>query len=185
VRATRLVAGLAAAALAVIPAEAGAQSRQRWSLQGSGEWVFPTKNYGAVLQSNTTLGWELQGRYTFGRFSLGGGYQRCTVFKADAIDLTGTMSVGFLEPRYVIAVLGGRVAPYLALRGGYGALLIRPTPRVTTNSFTYGAGAGLLIAVAPRIALDLGGQYFVADFGGSGGTAGYYLARLGVAIGLF
>lgn len=182
---SRLVVGLVAAALAVTSVEAVGQSRQPWSLQASGEWVFPTKDYGDVLQSGSTLGWELQARFTFGRISLGAGYQRSTVFKSDPADLTGTISVGFLEPRYVVAVLGERAAPYLAGRFGYGALLIRETPRVTETSFTYGAGAGVLIAVAPRFALDVGGQYFVADFGGSGGTAGYLLARLGVAVGLF
>jgi hypothetical protein len=39
--------------------------------------------------------------------------------------------------------------------------------------------------VSPRVTIDVGGQYFLADFGGSGGTAGYFLARLGVAVGLF
>jgi len=185
VRHSRSIAGLAVAAFAVASVEAAAQSRQPFSLQASGGWVFPTKDYGDVLQSGSTPGWELQGRYTFGRFSLGVGYQRSTVFKSDAADLTGTISVGFVEPRYVLTVLGERVAPYVAGRLGYGALLIRETPRVTTTSFTYGAGAGVMIAVAQRIAIDAGGQYFVADFGGSGGTAGYFLARLGAAVGLF
>jgi len=182
-RRSRLVLGLAAATLAVASVEVAAQSRQPWSLQLSGEGVFPTKDYGDVLQSASTLGWELQARYTFGRFSLGAGYQRSTVFKSDAAGLTGTISAGFVEPRFVVTVLG-RMAPYLAARLGGGALLIRQTPRVTNDSFTYGAGAGVMIAVVPRIALDVGGQYFVADFGGGGGSAGYFLARLGLAVGL-
>ena len=173
-----------AAALVVVPV-AVAQSRQPWSLQASGEWAFPTKDYGDVLTSGSTLGWELQVRHTFSRFSLGAGYQRTTVFKSDVADLTGTLSLGFVEPRYVVAVLGERAAPYVAARVGYGALLIRETPRVTENSFTYGAGLGVMVALAPRISIDVGGQYFLADFGGSGGTAGYWLARLGLAAGLF
>lgn len=180
-----LLVGLAIAAIAVTFAEASAQSRQPWSFQASGEGVFPTKDYGDALPSGSTPGWELQGRYTFGRFSLGAGYQRSTVFKSDVAALTGTISVGFVEPRYVVTVLGERVATYVAARLGGGALLIRETPRVTENSFTYGAGAGALIAVAPRFAVDVAGQYFVADFGGGGGTAGYFLARVGVAVGLF
>jgi hypothetical protein len=77
------------------------------------------------------------------------------------------------------------VAPYLAGRLGYGQLLIRENPRLTENSFTYGGGAGVLIALAARISIDVGGQYFVANFGGSGGSAGYFLARLGLGVGLF
>jgi len=185
VRHFQIIAGLAAAVLALSPRPAGAQSRQPWSLQASGEWAFPTTDYGDVLQSGAKLGWELQGRYTFGKFSVGAGYQRTTVFKSDEADLTGTLSLGFVEPRYVVAVVGERLAPYLAARFGYGALLIREEPRVTENSFTYGAGVGVIIALAPRVSLDVGGQYFLADFGGSGGTAGYFLARLGLAVGLF
>ncbi len=133
----------------------------------------------------STLGWELQGRYTFGRISIGAGYQHSTVFKLAAADLTGTLSVGFLEPRVVVVVLAQRMAPYLAARIGYGALLIRGTPSSRQESFTYGGGAGVLIAVVPRVALDLGGQYFVANFGSGGGSAGYLLGRVGLAIGLF
>lgn len=180
-----LVLGLAAAALAVPSADAAAQSLQRFSLQASGEWVFPTRAYGDGLQSGATLGWELQGRFTFGRFSLGAGYQRSTVFKSDAANLTGTLSLGFVEPRLVVAVIGEHLAPYLAGRVGYGKLLIRESPRVTETSFTYGGGAGFLIALSRTLSIDVGGQYFVADFDGSGGTAGYFLARLGIAVGLF
>lgn len=162
-----------------------AQSRQPWSVQLSGEWVFPTKRYGDVLQHGSTPGWELQGRYTFGRFSVGAGYQRSVIFKSDAADLTGTISAAFLEPRYVVAVVGDRLAPYVAGRLGYGSLLIRESPHITETSLTYGGGAGVLIALVPRVALDMGGQYFIADFGGGDGTAGYVLARLGVSIGLF
>jgi opacity protein-like surface antigen len=185
VRQLRFIAAAAVAALLASAGGAAAQSRQPWSVQASGEWAFPTKDYGDVLQSGTTLGWELQGRYTFSRWSVGVGYQRTTVFKSDQADLTGTLSLGFVEPRYVVAVLGQRFAPYVAARLGYGALLIRETPRVTENSFTYGAGAGVMIALGPRFTIDAGGQYFLADFGGSGGTAGYWLARLGLAVGLF
>lgn len=183
-RLSPLIAGLVSA-LSLAPVAARAQSREPWSLQVSGEWVVPTKSYGDVLQAGSSLGWEVQGRYTVGRFSLGVGYQRSTVFKSDAADLSGTVSVGFIEPRLVVAVLGQRVAPYLSARLGYGALLIRETPRVTPRSTTYGVGGGVMIALARRIAVDGGGQYFVANFGGRGGTAGYVLIRLGVAVGLF
>lgn len=181
----RWIVSLTAALLLLGSSVATAQSRQPWSLQLSGEWVFPTKRYGDVLQDGSTPGWELQGRYTFGRFSVGAGYQRSTVFKSDAADLTGTISVAFLEPRYVVAVLGDRLAPYVAGRLGYGALLIRESPHITETSITYGGGAGVLIALVPRVAIDAGGQYFVANFGGGESTAGYVLARLGVSIGLF
>ena len=103
-----------------------AQSKQLVSVQVSGELVFPTEDYG-VLDKGTTLGWEAQARFTFGRFSVGAGYQRSEVFKSDAAigDITATLSLGFVEPRYVLGVFGNVAAPYVAARIGYGSLLVR------------------------------------------------------------
>jgi hypothetical protein len=166
-----------------------AQSRELVSIQVSGELVFPTENYG-VLEKSVTLGWEAQARLTFGRFSVGAGYQRSTVFKSNASagDITATLSVGFVEPRYVVGVFGNLAAPYVAARLGYGSLLIRSPNdlvRSTENSFIYGGGAGVIFQVAQRVGIDVGAQYFVADFTGNQGSAGYFLTRLGVSVGLF
>jgi len=176
-------------ALVVFSMPAAAQSRELVSLQVSGEVVFPTEDYG-VLAASATLGWEAQARFTFGRFSVGAGYERSTVFKsdADAGDITATLSLGFVEPRYVLGVFGNVAAPYVAARLGYGSLLIRsPNDAVhsTEDSFVYGGGAGVIFQVATRIGIDVGAQYFVADFTGGQGSAGYFLTRLGVSIGLF
>ena len=166
-----------------------AQSRQLVSLQLSGELVFPTEDYG-VLDQTTTLGWEAQARFTFGRFSVGAGYQRSEVFKssADVGDITATLSLGFVEPRYVLGVFGNVAAPYLAARFGYGSLLVRSSDdavRSTDDSFIYGGGAGVIFQVIPRLGVDVGAQYFVADFTGGQGSAGYFLVRLGASVGLF
>lgn len=174
------------AVLIALPLSAlAAQSLQPVSMQASGEWVSPTKDYGFALPASATVGWELQARLTSGRVSLGAGYQRSTVFQSDQADLTGTLSLGFVEPRVVVVVLGQRIAPYLAGRLGYGSLLIPQRPSVNESVITYGGGAGVLIALVPRLALDMGGQYFVTDFQSHGGNAGYWLVRLGAAVGLF
>lgn len=192
-RAGKAVKAVKASALAAVlllsSAPLAAQSRELVSLQVSGEVVFPTESYG-VLEANATLGWEAQARLTFGRFSVGAGYQRSQVFKSDASvgDITATLSVGFLEPRYVLGVFGNVAAPYLAARIGYGGLLIRSPSdliRSTENSFIYGGGAGVILQVAQRVGIDVGAQYFVADFTGGQGSAGYFLTRLGVSVGLF
>lgn len=180
----RLVLGMLGLLLA---APLAAQSRQLVSVQVSGELVFPTEDYG-VLDKGTTLGWEAQARFTFGRFSVGAGYQRSEVFKSDAADITATLSLGFVEPRYVLGVFGNVAAPYLAARLGYGGLLVRSPSdlvRSTDNSFIYGGGAGVIFQVASRVGIDLGAQYFVADFTDGQGSAGYFLTRLGVSVGLF
>ena len=186
-RAGRLAGGLMA--LALMSAPLAAQSRELVSLQVSGEVVFPTEDYG-VLEKSATLGWEAQARFTFGRFSVGAGYQRSTVFKSDASvgDITATLSVGFVEPRYVLGVFGNVAAPYVAARIGYGGLLVRSPSdlvRSTDNSFIYGGGLGVIFQVASRVGIDVGAQYFVADFTGGQGSAGYFLTRLGVSVGLF
>ena len=186
-RAGRLAGGLMA--LALMSAPLAAQSRELVSLQVSGEVVFPTEDYG-VLEKSATLGWEAQARFTFGRFSVGAGYQRSTVFKSDASvgDITATLSLGFVEPRYVLGVFGNVAAPYVAARIGYGGLLVRSASdliRSTDNSFIYGGGLGVIFQVASRVGIDLGAQYFVADFTDGQGSAGYFLTRLGVSVGLF
>ncbi len=186
-RAGRLAGGLMA--LALMSAPLAAQSRELVSLQVSGEVVFPTEDYG-VLEKSATLGWEAQARFTFGRFSVGAGYQRSTVFKSDASvgDITATLSLGFVEPRYVLGVFGNVAAPYVAARIGYGGLLVRSASdliRSTDNSFIYGGGLGVIFQVASRVGIDVGAQYFVADFTGGQGSAGYFLTRLGVSVGLF
>jgi predicted porin len=176
-------------ALLLLPGahSAQAQSRQLVSLQASGAMVFPEDDYPG-LESGTRLGWEAQLRFTFGRFSIGGGYQRSRVFQSaeDVGDITATLSLGFIEPRYVLGVLGNVGAPYLAARLGYGGLLIRAPDdvvRSTTESVTYGGGAGMLFRVASGVSADLGAQYFRADF--DQGSSGYFMLRLGASVGLF
>ena len=184
-RCAPVLSALVSVALILAPDHLAAQSAQRVSLQASGEWISPTKDYGVTLPATSTLGREVQARFTAGPFSVGAGYQRSTVFKSDAADVTGTLSMGFLEPRIVVVVVAQRVAPYLAGRVGYGSLLIPERPSTHENVVSYGGGAGVLVAVVPRVAVDLGGQYFVTDFRTQGGSAGYWLARLGLAVGLF
>ena len=88
----------------------------------------------------------------------------------------------------MLGVFGNVAAPYVAARLGYGGLLIRSPSdlvRSTEDSFIYGGGAGVIFQVAQRVGIDVGAQYFVADFTGGQGSAGYFLTRLGVSVGLF
>ncbi len=172
-----------------LPAMAAAQSRELVSLQLSGELVFPTQDYGG-LEKGTTLGWEGQVRFTFSRFSVGVGYENSRVFESNTPggDITANLSIGFVEPRYVLGVFGNIAAPYLAARIGYGSLLVRSSDEsvnTSDGSFIFGGGGGVIFQVAKRVGIDLGAQYFVADFANSSGSAGYFLLRLGVSVGLF
>jgi opacity protein-like surface antigen len=179
-----LWAGLA---LAAITGVSSAQSVQRWSIQGSGALVFPTAEE-TDFENETRLGWEAQVRYTFSRFSIGGGYQRSTVYRFATGDFSAAVSVLFLEPRYV-AVAGSSAALYLAGRVGASQLVCSPADDCVEQEWdvALGGGAGVLIRLSNRVAIDVGSQYFSTRYDIAAGEkrrAGYVLARLGLSIGL-
>lgn len=175
--------------LAVLPwHQAGGQSLQRLSVQGSGALVFPTSS-DPDFTNSTRLGVEGQLRYTFSRFSLGAGYQRSTVYKLEATDFTAAVSLGFLEPRYVAAA-SERMAFYVAGRVGIGSLVCSPKEDCAEQDveLAFGGGGGFLFLLTGNVAIDLGGQFFGTRFTRSVGTdkaqPGYLLARLGLSVGL-
>jgi len=170
-----------AACLAAMVRPAAGQSLQRLSLQGSGAVLFPTTS-DPDFDSKTRLGFEGQLRYTFGRFSVGAGYQRSTVFAFVGNPLTLALSLVFIEPRYVAAA-GHGIAFYLAGRLGVGKLICSESGQCTAqkNNLSYGGGTGLLFRLNRRLSLDLGGQYFAVS---SGVSSGYAMARAGLGIGL-
>jgi len=176
-------------ALGGLGATAHAQSAQKFSVQGSGALVFPTASE-TDFSNNTRLGWEAQLRYTFSRFSLGAGYQQATVYKLDTGTFSGAVSVGFVEPRYVVAA-NNRLALYLAGRLGASKLLCDPKQDCAEQSLqlAVGGGGGVLVKLGGRVSIDLGSQYFATKYNNAetvGGTtsAGYVLARLGLSVGL-
>ena len=173
--------------LAGLTSSLSAQSQQRWSIQGSGALVFPTADE-SDFENSTRLGWEAQVRYTFSRFSLGGGYQRSTVYQFETGDFSAAVSVFFLEPRYVV-LAGSRAALYLAGRVGMSTLVCNPSEDCAEQGghFAAGGGGGILVRLGTRVALDLGSQYFTTQYdivNGQTRTAGYVLARLGLSVGL-
>lgn len=184
----RACSPLLLAAFGMLPcASVAAQSMQRLSLQGSGALVFPTSEE-SDFENDTRLGWEGQLRYTFSRFSLGAGYQRSTVYRLETQDFSGSVSVGFLEPRYVILATNWS-AFYLAGRAGLGSLVCSPDICAEQSlELALGGGGGILLLVTERIALDLGSQYFTTQFTRSvtvqKARTGYVLARVGLSIGL-
>jgi hypothetical protein len=166
-----------AAFLAGQRSRAQAQSLQRLSIQGSGAVLFATAD-DPIFPSKTRLGWEAQLRYTFARFSLGAGYQRSTVFSFQGNPLSIALSLGFIEPRYVI-LASSPLAVYLAGRVGVGKLVCSACTQKT--SATLGGGGGLLYKLSHRLSADLGAQYFrvTGDL-----PSGYAMLRVGLGIGL-
>lgn len=170
---------LVLAALSLAAPPAGAQSLQRWSVQGSAAVIAPVSPPEG-LDSDIGLGFDAQLRYTFSRWSLGAGYQRSDVYQASASDLTIALSVGFLEPRYV-AFASGPVAGYLAGRLGAGQLDCSLDRCDNDWHVVGGGGGGLLFKLSDRLSLDLGGQYFVVA---DASSSDYATARLGLGVGL-
>jgi len=163
--------------LAGLFGSAAPQSLQRLSLQGSGAALFPTTE-DPNFESETRLGYEVQARYTFSRFSIGAGYQRSTVFSSP--DLNLALSLGFVEPRYVIAA-GSTLAFYLAGRLGAGKLVCSEACQAQDTNLSYGGGGGVLIKLSRRASGDLGAQYFQV----SGDlSSGYAMLRAGLSVGL-
>jgi opacity protein-like surface antigen len=172
---------LLALCLVTAARSASAQSHQKFSLQGSGAALFATKQ-DPNFDSQTRLGYELQARYTFSRFSIGAGYQRSRVFKFTSAPLSVDLSLGFIEPRYVMAA-GSGVALYLAGRVGVGKLLCSDASSCQTNqtNLGYGGGGGLLFKLSQRLSADLGGQFFQVN---GDLSSGYAMIRAGLGIGL-
>ena len=164
-----------------------AQSAQKLSIQGSGAVLFATRK-DPTYDSKTRLGYEGQARYTFGRFSLGAGYQRSTVFAFTDNPHTLALSYFFLEPRFVVAA-GGGVAFYLAGRAGAGKIICSTSGDCPPQDYRIGGGGGggLLFRLNNRLSADLGGQFFQAPaLSGPGGsvTSGYAMVRAGLSLGL-
>lgn len=175
-----LLAGLAGM---LVAGELAAQSLQRLSVQGSGALLFASGDNPANdpgFENHTRLGYEGQLRYTISRWSIGTGYQRSTVhrFSAGEVEFTAALSLGFLEPRYLVAA-GNRAAWYLAGRLGLGKLICSEECNANDWYAAYGGGSGILLRLSNRAALDLGGQFFVVS-----DNTGYAMLRLGLGFGL-
>jgi opacity protein-like surface antigen len=177
---------LCAACAMTLASSLAAQSQQRLSLQGSGAILFATRK-DPDFESKTRLGFELQARYTFGRFSLGAGYQRSTVFAFTDNPLTLALSFGFVEPRLVLVTRSG-VAWYLAGRIGAGKIVCSTSGCAEQKlRLGFGGGSGLLFRLSRRLSADLGGQFFQAPAlsGPSGNvSSGYAMLRAGLGLGL-
>jgi len=165
--------------LPVGPTRAEGQSRQPWSVQGSAAVIWPLDEP-VALESDVRIGWDGQVRYTFSRLSVGAGIQRSPILRATTGDLSVALLLGFVEPRYVVTA-GSGAALYVAGRLGAGRLSCSPDRCSDDWHVTIGGGGGVLFQITPRLAADLGAQFFtVADASNSN----YLTARLGLGLGL-
>lgn len=169
----------AAIALVAFASSLEAQSAQPVSIQASGALVFPSKSQ-APFESDTRFGFDVQARYTFSRWSVGVGYQRSTVFRSTTIDVKAALSLFFVEPRLVVTA-NRNVGLYLAGRAGIGKLVCTPDRCSESSYGTFGGGGGVLFRLSRAFAVDVGAQFFTVT---DDANTGYFLARLGLGLGL-
>jgi hypothetical protein len=155
----------------VIASNAGAQSRQFFSIQGSGLLTSLRGDAFDLLRIGTGLGGEFQVRLNPGSTSFGLGYQ-VTVHSSTSQGLANhmTMSGVFFEPRYAIAISSRVVRPYVA---GRLAWLMQSTDlgdigttyKVKANAFAFGGGGGFVARLTNHVGFDLGLALTSANFG--------------------
>jgi opacity protein-like surface antigen len=110
-------------------------------------------------------GFDVQLRVAGGSLSLGVGYARTS---HDLPDIKEDIHVGtfFAEPRVAFALPTTRVTPYVAARVGRATQKLEVgTDDAKWNGWSYGAGGGLLIRVAPTVDVDLGTLLTRLSFG--------------------
>jgi hypothetical protein len=150
------------AILAVAP-NASAQSRQPWSVQGSG--LYTAQDLGGNAGTVGGVGFEAQARRTFPRWSVGAGAQYST--HSSGGDELGLLGV-FLEPRLVLGVSAGPFAPYLAgrlvyLRGSLTSDVL--DGEGSSSGFAIGGGAGLIYPLTRTVNFDVGGAILHQSLG--------------------
>ena len=131
----------------------------------------PTGRDGFGFDAGTYLG--------VSAFALGAGYQR-TVHAGGAAR-SGVYEGIFVEPRLALPLGDVPFTPYVAGR------LVRLTPLTGDDDgprgVQLGGGGGVLVALAPRVRLDLGGSYVRMRLDGEPGSNAAQ-ARVGIVVGL-
>jgi len=190
---------LVAGAVCLFSGNAAAQVQNPFSVQAS---ALFEQVYGDAAQwrLNESLpagyGVEGQVRYTPSALSLGGGVQWTTHNWTDGGEDSKLSLLGaFLEPRYVLPATD-RIGPYLSARLALTKLKLKVAGEEvgTATGTTINGGGGILVALAPRMALDIGATFGYTNFGDlenngtptglKTGSGTNLIARVGLAIGL-
>ena len=159
----KITGSLALLAIVVLVPNAQAQSRQPWSIQGSG--LYTAQDLGGNAGTVGGLGFEAQARRTFPKWSLGAGAQY-SVHSSGGDDL-GLLGL-FLEPRLVLNASMGSFAPYLAgrlvyLRGSLTSDALEGDG--SSSGFAIGGGAGLIYPLSRTVNIDIGGAVLHQSLG--------------------
>lgn len=203
-RPTPMLLLLSCALLAAPAAGLGAQSAQRFSLQGSALYVRVSGDAYEELENG--IGFEAQARFNPGALSIGAGYQRSShgLDAGTLGDIDVALAGPFIEPRWVVPVAFRSAAPYLAARIAFlkqsADIEVEGTPlSLEAGGTQINLGGGVLVRLSRTVNLDLGvtfgriafddveisspglGSEVVEDTGGNGTNL---VLRAGLAIGL-
>lgn len=186
-------------AMCLLTANVAAQSAQLFSVQGSAlyEKVQGDASQWRVDESLPAgYGAEAQLRYTPGLLSWGGGLQGTSHSWTDSGKESNLRMIGvFLEPRYVLPATG-RLGPYISARLALTTLKLKiaDVDIGDATGKTINGGGGVLVALSPRINLDVGATFGYTNFGDlmknnaptglKTGSGTNLIARVGLAIGL-
>ncbi|MGH7717849.1 MAG: outer membrane beta-barrel protein [Gemmatimonadaceae bacterium] len=154
--ATALLAGL-------VSTSANAQGiRPSFSLEGAA--LYASVSGDDFDGTDAGIGFDAQARVSFGGLSLGLGYQR-TSHDVEGLDESATVSGVFVEPRLALPMSMSRMSPFLMGRLGRVSNSLEDTGiEVEASGWSYGAGAGMNIAAAQRVALSLAAFYSGVSF---------------------
>lgn len=192
------IGSLLVAAVFGLTSSVSAQSASLFSLQGSALYENVQGDAFQWRQGSLPKGYggEIQLRYNPGWISWGGGVQATSHSWTDAQDDWNLRQIGvFLEPRYVIPS-AGKAAPYLSARLALTTLKLKISEQDIGDATgeAINAGGGVLIALTPRMNLDLGATFGYTHFGDlqqNGAATGLktgsgtnLIARVGLAIGI-
>ena len=150
------------------------------------------------LNESLPAGYGVEGqvRYTPSALSIGGGVQWTTHSWTDTGEDSNLSLLGvFLEPRYVLPATD-RIGPYLSARLAFTKLKLKIASEEvgTATGQTINGGGGILVALTPKMALDIGATFGYTNFGDlenngtptglKTGSGTNLIARIGLAIGL-
>ncbi len=193
---------MSAALLAGLTLPLCAQTRNTWSVQGSG--LVAGLGGDAYAGIDPGAGFELQVRRRLDPFwSLGCGFQG-TYHSYSDLDGDVKLQGAFCEPRRLVDVGSEKVFPYVSARGSFLQQSVSDPAGLSgsANGFTANLGAGLMMpfgngASTHPTVLELGGSAGYTSFGDfnaklpngqpfSNSTGGgfNFILRVGLAIGL-
>lgn len=147
----------------LLPVTAVAQDSPGFSVAGA---VLYADVSGDDFQgTNAGFGFDAQGRYSWGAFSLGAGFHYTTHDLEGLSDNLGVRGF-FVEPRYAFNAGSPSLVPYLTGRLSLVKEKVESGPdKAEASGTAIGGGGGLLVRLGPTVHFDVSVTYAAVSFG--------------------